>query len=59
MNKQFGKLSKLEQEKKESEYHRMKPEDFDTAISRGKKHVTATPARQKRKNKAGEKKRAA
>ena len=58
MKKQLGKLSKAEQEKVEREYHRMKPEDFDEAISRARKHVPAAAARQKRLNRS-EKKRAA
>ncbi len=33
MRKKFSKLSKKEREKIESEYHRMKPGDFDDAIS--------------------------
>lgn len=34
MKKRFGKLSKREQGKVESEYHQMKPEDFDETMSR-------------------------
>lgn len=33
MKRKFAKLSKREQEKTESEYHRMKPEDFDEIMS--------------------------
>ncbi|MDQ2920977.1 MAG: hypothetical protein M3R52_05115 [Acidobacteriota bacterium] len=33
MKKKFAKLSKREQEKVESEYHRMKPEEFDETMS--------------------------
>ncbi|MFS8084460.1 MAG: hypothetical protein ACMG6H_02445 [Acidobacteriota bacterium] len=57
MKKQFAKLSKAEQEKVELEYHRMKPEDFEKAMSRAKR-ATAIPG-SKRKNKPTEKKRAA
>jgi len=48
MKKQFGKLSKTEQEQVESAYHRMKPEDFDEQMSRAKTHTPASfrlPAR--------------
>ena len=38
MKKQFGKLSKSEQEKVESDYHRTKPEEFDKVMSRAKSH---------------------
>lgn len=33
MKKKVAKLSKTEREKVEREYHRMKPEDFDEAMS--------------------------
>jgi len=33
MKKKFHRLTKREQEKVEAEYHRMKPEDFDEAMS--------------------------
>ena len=33
MKKKFAKLSKREQEKVESEYHRMKPEESDETMS--------------------------
>jgi hypothetical protein len=59
MRKQFAKLSKAQQGKVESEYHRMKPEDFDKAMVRAK---TVRPdARSKSRNKmrATEKRRAA
>ena len=39
MKKQFSKLTKLEQEKVELEYHRMKPEEFDELMSRAKSHT--------------------
>jgi hypothetical protein len=35
----YAKLSKTDREKVESEYHRMKPEDFDAAMTRPKPHV--------------------
>ena len=38
MKKQFGKLSKSEQEKVESDYHRMKPEEFGKVMSRAESH---------------------
>lgn len=34
----YAKLSKAEREKVELEYHRLKPEDFDAAMSRAKTH---------------------
>lgn len=34
----YAKLSKADRAKVESEYHRMKPEDFDAAMSRAKTH---------------------
>ena len=39
MKKQFAKLSKAEREKVESEYHRLKPQDFDEAMARAKRHT--------------------
>jgi len=42
MKKQFGKLSKAEQEKIESEYHQMKPEEFDELMSEAKLHTPDT-----------------
>jgi len=44
MKRKFAKLSKREQEKTESEYHRMKPEDFDEIMSRAN-HETPTAFR--------------
>lgn len=64
MKKQFAKLPKAEREKVESEYHGMKPEDFDAAMSRAKPHAPeairlSNRSSSKRKSKATEKKRAA
>ena len=59
MKKQFGKLSKAEQEKVELEYHRMKPEDFAEAMAKAKRHKPEARPSTKRKSKATEKKRAA
>jgi hypothetical protein len=64
MKKQFAKLTKTEREKVESEYQRMKPEDFDAAMSKAKPHAReairlSTRSSSKRKSKATEKKRAA
>ncbi len=39
MKKKFSKLSKKEREKTESEYHRMKPEDFDEIMSSATRHT--------------------
>ncbi|MBI4523184.1 MAG: hypothetical protein HY695_05150 [Deltaproteobacteria bacterium] len=39
MTKKFGRRSKEEQEEKEAEYHRMKPQDFDQLMSRAKRHT--------------------
>lgn len=60
----YAKLSKADREKVESEYHRMKPEDFDAAMSRAKPLAPEairllTRSRSKRKSTATEKKRAA
>lgn len=38
MKKQFGKLPKAARENIETQYHRMKPEDFDELMSRAKRH---------------------
>jgi hypothetical protein len=38
MKKQFGKLPKVEREKIEGQYHRMKPADFDDRFSQTKRH---------------------
>lgn len=59
MKKQFAKLSKAEQEKAESEYHRMQPEDFAEAMASAKPHKPEARPTTKRKSKATEKKRAA
>ncbi|MGH9768710.1 MAG: hypothetical protein ACREAB_14870 [Blastocatellia bacterium] len=37
MKRRFSKLSKAEREKKEMEYHQMKPEEFDEQMSRAKR----------------------
>jgi hypothetical protein len=55
----YAKLSKRDREKVESEYHRMKPQDFDDAMTRAKRHTPVAISRSKRKGKATEKKRAA
>lgn len=34
----YAELSKADREKVESEYHGMKPEDLDAAMSRAKRH---------------------
>ncbi len=39
MKKQFGKLTKAEQEEVELEYHQMKPEDFDELMTNAQHHV--------------------
>jgi hypothetical protein len=38
MKKKFGKLSKDEQEKIESDYHRMKPKELDQLMTRAKRY---------------------
>lgn len=38
MKKEFAKLSRLEQEKVELEYHRMQPEEFDKLMAGAKPH---------------------
>jgi hypothetical protein len=55
----YAKLSKAEREKIESQYHRLKPEDFDEALARAKRHMPVAVSRSKRKSKASEKGRAA
>jgi len=55
----YAKLSKAEREKVESKYHRLKPPDFDEAMTRAKRHTPAAISRSKRKGKASEKRRAA
>ncbi len=65
MKKQFGKLSKAEQQKIESEYHRIKPEELNKLMTRATPHkpsaINRSSARSgsKRKTKGAEKKRAA
>ena len=60
----YAKLSKSEREKVESEYHRMKPEEFDKLMSRAKPHAASAMnrstfrSRSKRKGKAPETRRA-
>jgi hypothetical protein len=41
MKKQFGKLTKAQQEKAELAYHQMKPEDFDEQMSQATRHSPA------------------
>jgi len=55
----YAKLSKAERGKVESEYHRLKPQDFDEAMTRAKRHTPVAVSRSKRKSKASEKRRAA
>ena len=38
MKQQISKLPKVEQERIELQYHRMKPEAFDARMSRAKRH---------------------
>ena len=38
MKKRFGRLPKSERQKIESQYHRMKPEDFDKPMSHARHH---------------------
>lgn len=59
MKKQFSKLSKEKKEKVESEYHRMKPEDFDETMAQARPHKPDARTNTKSKGKATEKKRAA
>jgi len=47
----YAKLSEADREKVESEYHRMKPEDFDEAMSRVNPHTPAAVSRSKRNSK--------
>jgi hypothetical protein len=53
----YANLSKADREKVESEYHRMKPENFDKALSRRKRRTAAIVSRSMPKPKT-EKKRA-
>jgi hypothetical protein len=39
MKKKFGTLSKEEQEKREAEYHRTKPEEFDRLMTRARRYT--------------------
>ncbi len=39
MKKQFAKLPKAKQEKIESKYHQMKPEEFDEQMSQAEHHT--------------------
>lgn len=39
MTKQLGKLTKARREQVEAQYHRMKPADFDAAMSRVIRHT--------------------
>ncbi|HYR74706.1 MAG TPA: hypothetical protein VEM96_02585 [Pyrinomonadaceae bacterium] len=53
----YAKLSKAKRDKVELEYHRMKPEDFDAAMSQAKRHAPeairlSTRSTSKRKSKA-------
>lgn len=47
----YAKLSKVERGRVESEYHGMKPEDFDEAMARARSHTPAGVSRSKRKSK--------
>ena len=47
----YAKLSEADREKVESEYHRMKPEDFDEAMSRANPPAPAAVSRSKRNRK--------
>jgi len=47
----YAKLSEAERERVESDYHRMKPEDFDEAMSRVNPHTPAAVSRSKRSSK--------
>jgi hypothetical protein len=42
MKKQFGRLSKAEQEKIEKKYHQMNPADFDDLMSEAETAATAS-----------------
>jgi hypothetical protein len=55
MRGKYAKLSKADREKVESEYDRMKPEDFDKAMSRARSHTPVGVSRSKRKSKAEKK----
>lgn len=55
----YATLSKAEREKVESEYHRMKPEDFDEDMAGAKTVRPDARSKSNRKSKATEKKRAA
>ena len=55
----YAKLSKAEREKVESEYHCLRPQDFDEDMTRARRHTPVAISRSKRKGKASEKRRAA
>ena len=55
----YARLSKVDREKVESEYHRMKPEDFDETMARAKAHRPEARSRSKRTNSVAKKKRVA
>jgi len=42
----YAKLSKAEREKVESEYHRLKPQDFDEAMARAEPRVREADERE-------------
>jgi inosine/xanthosine triphosphate pyrophosphatase family protein len=42
MRKKFGTLSKEEQEKREAEYHRRKPEEFNRLMTRARRYTPHT-----------------
>ena len=42
MKKRVAKLTKAEREKVETQYHRMKPEDLDEAMSLARRHTPGT-----------------
>ena len=42
MKKRFAKLTKADREKVETQYHRMKPEDLDKAMSMARRHTPGT-----------------
>jgi hypothetical protein len=48
----YAKISNTEREKAESEYHRLKPQDFDEAMTRAKAHRPEPRSRSKRKSRA-------
>jgi len=46
----YAKLSKADQEKVASEYHRVKPTDFDEVMSRAKRESPNVVSKSKRKS---------